>query len=61
MFIKFLVNRISEMNTALVHLKVEMAVISHGASAYQTEFDKILKAAKTLKDVFSGINKLLMS
>jgi hypothetical protein len=29
-----LVNRISEMNTKLVRLKVEMEEISHAASAY---------------------------
>jgi hypothetical protein len=51
-FIKALVNRISEMNTALVCLKVEMEAISQAASAYHTEFDKTLKFGKTRKDVF---------
>lgn len=55
-FINVLVSRINEMNTALVRLKVEMAAISHAAMDYQTEFDKILKSGKTMKDVFSGIN-----
>ncbi len=58
-FITVLVNRISEMNTALVRLKVEMEAISHAASDYQAEFDKILKSGKTMKDVFSGINETI--
>ena len=58
-FITVLVNRISEMNTALVRLKVEMEAISHAASDYQTEFDKILKSGKTMKDVFAGINETI--
>ena len=55
-FITVLVNRISEMNTALVKLKVEMEAISQAAVDYQAEFDKILKSGKTMKDVFMGIN-----
>ena len=58
-FITVLVNRISEMNTALVRLKVEMEAISHAASDYQAEFDKILKSGKTMKDAFSGINETI--
>jgi len=58
-FIAVLVSRISEMNTAHVRLKVEMEAISHAASDYQTEFDKILKSGKTMKDVFSGINETI--
>jgi hypothetical protein len=49
----------SEMNTALVRLKVEMEAISHAAMDYQDEFDKILKSGKTMKDVFSGINETI--
>ena len=55
-FIDVLVNRINEMNSALVRLKVEMEAISQAAADYQTEFDKILKSGKNMKDVFSGIN-----
>lgn len=55
-FIMVLVNRISEMNTSLVRLKVEMEAISQAALNYQSEFDKILKSGKTMKDVFGGIN-----
>ena len=55
-FIDVLVNRINEMNTALVRLKVEMEAISQAAADYQAEFDKILKSGKTMKDVFAGIN-----
>jgi hypothetical protein len=51
------VNRIGEMNTALVRLKVEMETIIHAASAYQTEFDTTLKFGKIRKDVFLGINE----
>lgn len=58
-FIAVLVNRISEMNTALVRLKVEMEAISQAAVDYQTEFDKILKSGRTMKDVFSGINETI--
>ena len=58
-FITVMVNRISEMNTALVRLKVEMEAISHAASDYQAEFDKILKSGKTMKDVFSCINETI--
>jgi CRP/FNR family transcriptional regulator, cyclic AMP receptor protein len=55
-FISVLVNRMSEMNTALVRLKVEMEAISHAALDYQDEFDKILKSGKTMKEVFGGIH-----
>ena len=58
-FINVLVSRISEMNTALVRLKVEMEAISQAATDYQTEFDKILKSGKTMKDVFAGINETI--
>lgn len=58
-FIAVLVNRICEMNTALVRLKVEMEAISQAAVDYQTEFDKILKSGKTMKDVFEGINETI--
>ncbi len=58
-FISVLVGRVSEMNTALVRLKVEMEAISHAASDYQAEFDKILKSGKTMKDVFGGINETI--
>ncbi len=58
-FIAVLVNRISEMNTALVRLKVEMEAISQAAVDYQTEFDKILKSGRTMKDVFAGINETI--
>ncbi len=58
-FISVLVDRVSEMNTALVRLKVEMEAISHAASDYQNEFDKILKSGKTMKDVFGGINETI--
>ena len=58
-FIEVLVSRMSEMNTALVRLKVEMEAISHAAMDYQDEFDKILKSGKTMKDVFSGINETI--
>ena len=49
-------NRISEMNTSLVRLKVEMEAIGHAAMEYEAEFDKILKSGKTMKDVFASIN-----
>ena len=55
-FITVLVNRMSDMNTALVRLKVEMEVISQAAVDYQEEFDRILKSGKTMKEVFSGIH-----
>jgi len=58
-FIAVLVNRISEMNTSLVRLKVEMEAISQAAVDYQMEFDKILKAGKTMKDVFGSINETI--
>ncbi|MBC8287986.1 MAG: cyclic nucleotide-binding domain-containing protein [Nitrospinae bacterium] len=58
-FINVLVSRINEMNTALVRLKVEMEAISQAAMDYQTEFDKILKSGKTMKDVFEGINETI--
>ena len=58
-FITVLVNRIREMNTSLVRMKVEMEAISHAASDYQTEFDNILKSGKTMKDLFSGINETI--
>jgi CRP/FNR family cyclic AMP-dependent transcriptional regulator len=58
-FITVLVNRISEMNTALVRLKVEMEAISQAATDYQAEFDKILKSGRTMKDVFAGINETI--
>jgi CRP-like cAMP-binding protein len=58
-FIAVLVNRICEMNTSLVRLKVEMEAISQAAMDYQTEFDKILKSGKTMKDVFEGINETI--
>jgi CRP/FNR family cyclic AMP-dependent transcriptional regulator len=58
-FITVLVNRISEMNTALVRLKVEMEAISQAATDYQSEFDKILKSGRTMKDVFAGINETI--
>jgi hypothetical protein len=51
------VNRISEMNRALVRLKVEMEAISHAELDYQTEFDKTLKSCKTMKGVFVCINE----
>ncbi|MEK9629103.1 MAG: cyclic nucleotide-binding domain-containing protein [Nitrospinota bacterium] len=55
-FIEVLVSRISEMNSALVKLKVELEAISHAAADYQQEFDRILKSGKTMKEVFGGIN-----
>jgi CRP/FNR family transcriptional regulator, cyclic AMP receptor protein len=55
-FIAVLVSRMSEMNTALVRLKVEMEAISHVAMDYQDEFDRILKSGKTMKEVFGGIH-----
>ncbi|MBT3921592.1 MAG: cyclic nucleotide-binding domain-containing protein [Nitrospina sp.] len=55
-FITVLVNRMSDMNTALVRLKVEMEAISQAAVDYQEEFDRILKSGKTMKEVFSGIH-----
>ena len=58
-FITVLVNRMSEMNTALVRLKVEMEAISHVARDYHDEFDKILKSGKTMKEVFSGMNETI--
>ncbi len=58
-FIEVLVNRMSEMNTALVRLKVELEAISHAAMDYQDEFDKILKSGKTMKEVFGGIHETI--
>ena len=58
-FIAVLVSRISEMNTALVRLKVELEAISHAAMDYQDEFDKILKSGKTMKEVFGGIHETI--
>ena len=58
-FIAVLVNRISEMNTSLVRLKVELEAISHAAMDYQDEFDKILKSGKTMKEVFGGIHETI--
>ena len=58
-FIAVLVNRISEMNTSLVRLKVELDAISHAAMDYQDEFDKILKSGKTMKEVFGGIHETI--
>jgi CRP-like cAMP-binding protein len=58
-FISVLVNRMSEMNTALVRLKVEMEAISHVAMDYQDEFDRILKSGKTMKEVFGGIQSTI--
>ena len=55
-FIEVLVNRMSEMNTALVRLKVEMEAISQMSLDYHAEFDKILKSGKTMKEVFGGIH-----
>lgn len=55
-FIEVLVSRISEMNSALVKLKVELEAISQAAADYQQEFDRILKSGKTMKEVFGGIN-----
>ena len=55
-FIEVLVSRISEMNSALVKLKVELEAISQAATEYQQEFDRILKSGKTMKEVFGGIN-----
>jgi hypothetical protein len=51
------VNRISEMNMALVRLKVEIEAISHAELDYQTEFGKILKSCKTMKGVFVCVNE----
>tara|TARA_B100001105_G_scaffold9350_1_gene6996 strand:+ start:137 stop:376 length:240 start_codon:yes stop_codon:yes gene_type:complete len=58
-FIEVLVNRMSEMNTALVRLKVEMEAISQMSLDYQAEFDKILKSGKTMKEVFGGIHETI--
>ena len=58
-FIAVLVNRISEMNTSLVRLKVELEAIGHAAIEYEAEFDKILKSGKTMKDVFATINNTI--
>ena len=58
-FIAVLVNRISEMNTSLVRLKVELEAISHAAMDYQDEFDKILKSDKSMKEVFGGIHETI--
>ena len=58
-FIEVLVNRMSEMNTALVRLKVEMEAISQMSLDYQAEFDKILKSGKTMKEVFGGIDETI--
>ena len=55
-FITVLVNRMCDMNTALVRLKVEMEAISQAAVDYQGEFDRILKSGKTMKEVFGGIH-----
>ena len=58
-FIEVLVNRMSEMNTVLVRLKVEMEAISQVSLDYQAEFDKILKSGKTMKEVFGGIHETI--
>ena len=58
-FINVLVKRMSEMNTALVRLKVEMEAISQAAVDYQGEFDRILKSGKTMKEVFGGIHSTI--
>ena len=58
-FIEVLVNRMSEMNTALVRLKVEMEAISQVAMDYEGEFDRILKFGKTMKEVFGGIHETI--
>jgi CRP/FNR family transcriptional regulator, cyclic AMP receptor protein len=58
-FITVLVDRVNEMNTALVRLKVEMEAISQAACEYQAEFDKILRSGKTMKEVFGGINETI--
>ena len=58
-FIEVLVNRMSEMNTALVRLKVEMEAISQVAMDYEGEFDRILKSGKTMKEVFGGIHETI--
>jgi CRP-like cAMP-binding protein len=58
-FIAVLVNRISQMNTSPVRLKVELEAISHAAMDYQDEFDKILKSGKTMKEVFGGIHETI--
>ena len=58
-FIEVLVNRMSEMNTALVRLKVEMEAISQVSLDYQAEFDKILKSGKTMKEVFWCIHETI--
>ena len=55
-FITVLVNRMSDMNTALVRMKVEMEAISQAAVDYHDEFDRILKSGKTMKEVFGGIH-----
>ncbi len=60
-FIEVLVGRISEMNSALVTLKVELEAISQAAVDYQQEFDRILKSGKTMKEVFGGINTTITS
>lgn len=58
-FIAVLINRMSEMNTALVRLKVELEAIGHAAVDYQEEFDRILKSGKTMKEVFGGIHETI--
>ena len=58
-FSEVLVNRMSEMNTALVRLKVEMEAISQVAMDYEGEFDRILKSGKTMKEVFGGIHETI--
>ena len=58
-FIEVLVNRMREMNTALVRLKVEMEAISQVAMDYEGEFDRILKSGKTMKEVFGGIHETI--
>ncbi|MBT3510691.1 MAG: cyclic nucleotide-binding domain-containing protein [Nitrospina sp.] len=58
-FITVLVNRMCDMNTALVRLKVEMEAISQAAVDYQGEFDRILKSGKTMKEVFGSIHSTI--
>jgi hypothetical protein len=58
-FISVLINRVSQMNTALVRLKAGMEVINHVAMDYQDELDRFLKPGKTMKEIFGGIQSTI--
>jgi hypothetical protein len=58
-FISVLINRVSQMNTALVRLKAEMEAINHVAMDYQDELDRFLKPGKTMKEIFGGIQSTI--